>query len=81
MQRLVDNLEQIEGLADAAWTDIGMDEEAIFAKHRLSGWDAERHYVVIRRRTNHGQMLLVLRHTAILVSRDDLPLAELARRH
>ena len=25
----------------AAWTDIGMEEEAIFATHRPTGWDAE----------------------------------------
>ena len=74
-------LEQIEGLADAAWTDIGMEEEATFATHRPRGWDRERHYVVIRRRMENGQMLLVPRHTVILVSRDDLPLAELVRRH
>lgn len=74
-------LEQIEGLADAAWTDIGMEEEAIFATHRPRGWDREQHYVVIRRRMENGQMLLVPRHTVILVSRDDLPLDELVRRH
>ena len=74
-------LEQIEGLADAAWTDIGMEEEAIFATHRPRGWDAEQHYVVVRRRTENGQLLLVPRHTVILVSRDDLSLRELVRRH
>ena len=74
-------LEQLEGLEDSAWTDIGMEEEAIFATHRPHGWDAEQHYVVIRRRAEHGQGLLVPRHTAILVSRDDLPLKELVLRH
>ena len=74
-------LEQIEGLADAAWTDLGMEEEAIFATHRPAGWDAEQHCVVVRRRTENGQMLLVPRRTVMLVSRDDLPLAELVLRH
>ena len=74
-------LEQIEGLADAAWTDLGMEEEAIFATHRPRGWDAEQHYVVVRRRTENGQMLLVPRRAVILVSRNDLPLAELVLRH
>ena len=74
-------LEQIEGLADAAWTDIGMEEEAIFATHRPRGWDAEQHYVVVRRRTENGQMLLVPRRAVMLVSRADLPLAELVLRH
>ena len=52
-------LEQLEGLPDAAWTDIGMEEEATFATHRPAGWDAEQHYVVVRRRTENGQGLLV----------------------
>ena len=74
-------LEQIEGLPDAAWTDLGMEEEAIFATHRPGGWDAEQHYVVVRRRTENGQLLLVPRRAVMLVSRDDLPLAELVLRH
>ncbi|MXX06334.1 MAG: hypothetical protein F4Z71_06185 [Gammaproteobacteria bacterium] len=74
-------LEQIEGLDDAAWTDIGKEEEAIFAAHRPGGWDREQHYVVVRRRSVDGQGLLIPHHTAILVSRNDLPLAELVARH
>ena len=74
-------LEQLEGLPDDVWTDIGMEEEAIFATHRPTGWDAEQHYVVVRRRTENGQGLLVPHHTVILVSRDDLPLRELVLRH
>ncbi len=74
-------LEQLEGLADTEWTDIGMEEEAIFATHRPTGWDAEQHYVVVRRRTENGQALLVPRHTVMLVSRNDLALKELVLRH
>ena len=73
--------EQLEGLPDAAWTDIGGEEEAIFATHRPGGWDAEQRYVVVRRRAENGQGLLVPHHTVILVSRGDLPLDELVRRH
>ena len=73
--------EQIEGLSDDVRTDIGTEEEAIFATHRPTGWDAEQHYVVVRRRTENGQGLLVPLHTVILVSRDDLPLADLVLRH
>ncbi len=73
-------LEQLEGLADTEWTDIRM-EEAIFATHRPTGWDAEQHYVVVRRRTENGQGLLVPRHTVMLVSRNDLALKELVPRH
>ena len=74
-------LEQLEGLEDSAWTDIGMEEEAIFATHRPAGWDAGQHYVVVRRRTENGQGLLVPRYTVMLVSRNDLQLKELVRRH
>ena len=74
-------LEQLEGLPDSAWTDIGMEEEAIFASHRPVGWDREQHYVVVRRRSQGTQLLLVPHHTVILVSRDDLPLKELVHRH
>lgn len=74
-------LEQVEGLADTAWTAIGGEEEAIFATHRPRGWDREQHYVVVRRRSVDGQGLLMPHHTVILVSRNDLPLAELVARH
>ena len=74
-------LDRVDGLADAAWTDIGLEEEAILATHRPGGWDAEQRHVVVRRRTENGQGLLVPRHTVILVSRDDLSLEELVRRH
>ena len=74
-------LDQIEGLGDEAWTDIGMEEEAIFATHRPSRWPGEQHYVVVRRRTENGQRLLVPRHTVLLVSRNDLALGELVLRH
>ena len=74
-------LEQLEGLPDSAWTDIGMEEEATFATHRPRGWEREQHYVVVRRRTEGGQLLLVPRHTVVLVSRNDLPLKELVVRH
>jgi len=74
-------LEQLEGLADSAWTDIGMEEEAIFATHCPSGWEREQHYVVVRRRSQGGQLLLVPHHTVTLVSRNDLALQELVHRH
>lgn len=74
-------LEQIEGLPDAAWTDIGLEEEALFATHRPAGWDRLQHYVVVRQRTQGGQFLLTPRHQVILMSRNDLPLQELVRRH
>ena len=45
------------------------------------GLAAEQRYVVVRRRTENGQGLLVPHHTVILVSRGDLPLGELVLRH
>ena len=74
-------LEQLEGVSDRAWTDIGLEEEAILATHRPGGWDAEQHYVVVRRRTRDGQGLPIPQQTVILVSRGDLPLKELVSRH
>ena len=61
-------LEQLEGLPDSAWTDIGMEAAAIFATHRPSVWEREQRYAVVRRRTENGQLLPVPRQTVILVS-------------
>ena len=49
--------------------------------YRPSGWQREEVYVVIRRTHEDGQRLLVPHYGFILVSRDDMPLAELVRRH
>ena len=62
-----------------AWTDIGMEEEAILAFHRPRGWHAEQTHVVVRRTERGGQRLLIPRHTVILVSRADLPPGDLVR--
>ena len=74
-------LDGIGELPDAAWTDIGLDEEAAVMRHRPSGWEAEQSYVVVRRVREDGQGQLFPAYTVILVSRDDLPLDELVRRH
>ncbi len=47
---------------------------------RPAGWE-EQSYVVVRRRRDRGQTLLLPVYTVIPVSRDDLPLDELVRRH
>ncbi len=73
-------LESIEGLPEAAWTDIGLGEEATLTWHRSRGWQ-EHPYVVIRRTHDGPQGRLQPAYTVILVSRDDLPLEELVRRH
>jgi len=73
-------LEVLEGLPERAWTDIGLGESATLVYHRPQGW-AEHAYVVVRRLYDGAQRRLVPAYTVILVSRDDLPLAELVRRH
>ena len=73
-------LEMLEGLPERAWTDIGLGESATLVYHRPQGW-TEQAYVVVRRRDDGPQRRLVPAYTVILVSRDDLPLAELVRRH
>jgi len=73
-------LESIEDLPETAWTDIGLGEEATLTYHRPQGW-REHPYVVIRRTHDGPQGRLQPAYTVILVSRDDLPLEELVRRH
>ena len=74
-------LDGIDDLPDAAWTDIGLGEEAVVMRHRPAGWEAEQSYVVVRRLHESGQGRLFPAYTVILVSRDDLPVDELVRRH
>ena len=73
-------LDVIEGLPEDGWTDIGLGEDATLVRYRPAGWE-EQSYVVIRRRRDRGQTLLLPVYTVSLVSRDDLPLDELVRRH
>ena len=73
-------LDGIDELPDAAWTDIGLDEEATLVRHRPAGWE-EQSYVAVRRVRTDGQGQLFPAYTVILVSRDDLPLDELVRQH
>ena len=71
-------LEQLEGLPETAWEAIGQGESAILACHKPSGW-TRQHYVVIRQLYDGPQRRLTPAYTVILVSRNDLPLAELVR--
>ena len=73
-------LEVLEGLAESAWEEIGLGESATMVYYRPGGWQEQR-YVVIRKRYDGAQRRLTPAYTVILVSRDDLPLAELVRRH
>lgn len=73
-------LEVLEGLGEEAWEAIGPGEAATWVYHRPDGW-REQAYVVIRKLYDGQQRRLVPAYTVILVSRDNLPLAELVRRH
>jgi hypothetical protein len=74
---------QLDELPDSAWEWITDDhtEEAAILRHRPDGWDSEESYVVVRSHFDGDQRRLTPRHIFILVSRTDLPLQELVRRH
>lgn len=76
-------LDCIEGLPDSAWAAIRSDktEEAIFSYHQPAKWQREQTYVVTRRWHDGKQWLLEPVYGVILVSRSDLSLAELVKRH
>ena len=74
-------LEQIEGLRDDAWHDIGMGESATFAYYQPHGWRTRQAYVVIRKLYEGRQKMIQPAYTVILVSDDQLPIAELVKRH
>ena len=56
-------------------------ERAVTVTYRPGTWDEEQVYVVIRRDRDGEQELLQPAYTVILVSRDDLRVGELVRRH
>lgn len=74
-------LEVVEDLPDEAWQDIGCGERATLVYYRPEGWSHEQVYAVVRRDRDGQQQRLLPRDTLILVSRDDLALEELVRRH
>jgi hypothetical protein len=75
--------EAIEDFIEADWEAINEDgtEHAAYIYHRPGGWKHEEAYVVVRTAQEDNQKLLFPRYTFILVSRDDLALAEIVRRH
>ena len=74
-------LELVESLdAETAWRDIGLGESATTVRYFPGGWKTQT-YVVVRRLHDGPQRRLAPAHTVILVSRDDLDVAELVRRH
>lgn len=75
--------EQISELQERDWEAINDDgtEHAVLLFHRPRGWKEEEAYVIIRSMYDGNQRLLYPRYTFILVSRVDLSLAELVKRH
>ena len=59
-------LEQLEGLPESAWEDIGLCEEAALVRHRPQGW-VEHPYVVVRKFIEGAQGELLPVHTVTLV--------------
>jgi len=66
---------------DWSWINDDQTEEAALIYHQPKGWKQEEAYVVVRTHWDGPQKLLTPRHSFILVSRTDLPLDELVRRH
>lgn len=75
--------ESMEDFIEADWEAINEDgtEHAAYIYHRPGGWKHEEAYVVVRTAQEDRQELLFPRYTFILVSRDNLPLAEIVKRH
>jgi hypothetical protein len=75
--------EMMSDFIEEDWEPINDDrsEHAAFLYHRPSGWKQEQVYVVVRSMYQGTQKLLYPRYTFILVSRNDLPLAEVVKRH
>jgi hypothetical protein len=66
---------------DWQWISDDCTEEATIVHHRPQGWSSEESYVVVRSHFDGDQRRLTPRYIFILVSRTDLPLRELVRRH
>ncbi len=72
---------KIDAVSAEDWVAINRREEATLITHRPKGWGQTQSYLVLRSEWDGLQRLAFPRHTIICVSRTDLPLAELAKRH
>ena len=70
-------------LAEGEWTALDAEgrEQAGLVDYRPGRWAAAEAYVVVRQLPEGEPGLLEPRYTVMLVSRDDLPVAELGRGH
>jgi hypothetical protein len=74
-------LRQAQAQSPEAWSAISAHEDATILTHRPDGWAQPQSYLVIRSEWDGLQRLAFPRHTVICVSRCDLPIDELVRRH
>ncbi|NIY17569.1 MAG: transposase, partial [Nitrospinaceae bacterium] len=74
---------QVAELSYKAWKPINKKktEYAALVYHCPAGWGRKRPYLVIRKDWDQRQKRMFPTYVYILVSRDDLPLKELVRRH
>lgn len=68
-------------IVEEDWIPINDTEDATLIRHRPSGWEWPEWYVVVRSLWDGPQKRLKPRYTFILVSRADLSLEELVKRH
>ena len=71
----------MEGLWSYHWEWINDFEQAAWIVHKPNGWKNWQSYVVVKTWEDIGQPRLFPRHTFILVSDYNLPLAEAVKRH
>ena len=80
-------VDKVWDMADDQWEWINDEEQAIYAYYRPSRWKHKATYAVIRRVVENGQKVLhpsyvyAYAYTVILVSTDELPIAEAVARH
>lgn len=76
-------LEITKAFWEEDWTPINDDdtEHAAFVYYQPAEWEEEQVYVVVKSMYKGKQKLLFPRYTVILVSREDLPLDEIVKRH
>jgi hypothetical protein len=75
--------EEVRYLSEQDWVWLGDDhtEEAAFIYHQPHGWEELESYIVVRSWWDGAQRRIRPKHIFILVSRTDLPIAEMVKRH
>ena len=73
----------VKDLPNEDWEPIKDDrtEYGLYVRYRPNNWEEEQSYVVIRSLCEGPQRSLWPKYTVILVSRNDIPLREVVKRH